>query len=407
MLKNKHLKDWARIVSYHFLGLSLPEVAGLATWSFGMVMTGSSSVTKISQFISRLNQEKTNTVRQRLKEWYLQAEAKTGKKRNQLEVNKCFAPLLQWILSLWNSEEKSLPLAIDATNIGQNFTVLSIHVLYQGCGIPVAWKIVKGTEKAAWKPHWQELLQCLKDVVSPDWQVLVSADRGLYSDWLFEAICALNWHPLLRINPQGTYQIRGEQEWQLLDTLIPHTGLSWSGVVTCFKTNPLPCTLLARWDDGYQEPWLIITDLLPQQGDALWYSFRAWIECSYRDIKSDGWQWHKTRLREPSRAERLWLAMAVATLWTLGVGTDVDSPPPPLHDQQTDVDSPPPNIDAQQVPLTPLAIKQNIPRQTVPQISCFLQGLINILADLLNGKVISLTGLFPQKYPRRYAVNTS
>ena len=39
------------------------------------------------------------------------------------------APLLSWILRLGHSEEKWLPLAIDATNIGQNFTVLSLHVL--------------------------------------------------------------------------------------------------------------------------------------------------------------------------------------------------------------------------------------------------------------------------------------
>jgi hypothetical protein len=138
MLKNKYLKQWAKIVSYHFPHLSLPEVAGLATWSFGMVMTGSSSLTRVSEFISRLNQENRNTVRQRLKEWYQEADAKTGKKRSQLDVNECFAALLQWILSMWNSEEKWLPLAVDATNIGQNFTVLSVHVLYQGCGIPVA-----------------------------------------------------------------------------------------------------------------------------------------------------------------------------------------------------------------------------------------------------------------------------
>ena len=30
----------------------------------------------------------------------------------------------------------------------------------------------------------------------------------------------------------------------------------------------------------------------------------------------------KTRLREPARAERLWLAMAVATLWTVTMGSD-------------------------------------------------------------------------------------
>ena len=71
--------------------------------------------------------------------------------------------------------------------------------------------------------------------------------------------------------------------------------MSWSGVVTCFKSNPLNCTLLARWDEGYKDPWLIVTDLEPQQGDALWYGLRSWIECSYRDVKSDGWQWQKTR----------------------------------------------------------------------------------------------------------------
>ena len=82
-------------------------------------------------------------------------------------------------------------------------------------------KIVKGTEKGSWKPHWLNLFQLLKDVVPPDWQIIVSADRGLYADWIFEAICSLNWHPFLRINHQGTYQIKGEEEWQSLGSVVP------------------------------------------------------------------------------------------------------------------------------------------------------------------------------------------
>ena len=386
MLKNRYLKEWAKIVSYHFPHLSLPEVAGLATWSFGMVITGSSSVTRVSEFIAKLQSEKSNTVRQRLKEWYQDSNAKKGKKRRELDISECFAPLLKWILSLWNGQEKWLPLAVDATNIGSNFTVLSLNVLYQGCGIAVAWKIVKGTEKGSWKPHWQKLFQLLKDAVPSDWQVIVCADRGLYADWLFEEICALNWHPFLRINHQGTYQIRGQQEWRCLDTVVPHTGMSWSGVVTCFKSNPLNCSLLARWDEGYKDPWLIVTDLKPEQGNPRWYGFRSWIESSYRDVKSDGWQWHKTRLREPQRAERLWLAMAVATLWTVTVGGDVDR-----------------------------QINNHLPSEPVKlakisrQISCFLEGLLTIIADLLNGKSISLNGLFPfpSPVPHPMAVNTS
>jgi hypothetical protein len=390
MLQNKYLKDWSKIVSHHFPDLSLPEITGLATWSFGMVITGSSSITRVSEFIAKINGEKSNTVRKRLKEWYLDRDAKKGKKRRELEVGKCFAPLLKWILSLWNSEEKWLPLAIDATNIGQNFTVLSLHVLYQGCGIPVAWKIVKGTEKGSWKPHWLHLFQLLKDTVPTDWQVVVSADRGLYADWLFEEICALNWHPFFRINHQGTYQIKGEKEWRCLDTVLQKTGMNWSGNVTCFKTNPLNCTLLGRWDEGYKDPWLIVTDLEPEQGNALWYSFRSWIESSYRDLKSDGWQWHKTRLIEPERAERIWLAMAVATLWTITMGNGEQE-----YLQET--------LKNKGIAQNGVKPKSEL-KKTNRSISCFLQGLINIIADLLCGKGISLNGLFPKS---SFAVNTS
>lgn len=391
MLKNQYLKDWSNIVSAHFPHLSLPEIAGLASWSFGIVMTSSSSLTRVTELIAKINGESRNTVRRRLKEWYLDSQSKKGKKRRELDVSKCFAPLLSWVLSLWKSEEKWLPLAIDATYVGQNFTVLSLHVLYQSCGIPVAWKIVKGTEKGSWKPLWLELFQSLKEVIPNDWQVIVSADRGLYADWLFSEICALNWHPLLRINHhQGNYQIRGKQEWRCLDTVVPNTGMSWSGNVTCFKTNPLDCTLLARWDEGYQDPWLIVTDLKPEQANALWYGLRSWIESSYRDLKSDGWQWHKTRLGEPARAERIWLAMAVATLWTVTMGSGEQKHlPENLTEEKTDDDN--------------LGQKSGL-KKVNRSISCFLQGLINIVANLICGKGIYLNDLCPQT---SFAVNSS
>ncbi len=90
MLQNKYLKDWSKIVSYHFPHLSLPEIAGLASWSFGIVMTSSSSLTRVSELIAKVNGEKNDTVRKRLKEWYLDSDAKKGKKRKELDISKCF-----------------------------------------------------------------------------------------------------------------------------------------------------------------------------------------------------------------------------------------------------------------------------------------------------------------------------
>ncbi len=227
------------------------------------------------------------------------------------------------------------------------------------------------------KPHWIRLFQALKDIVPQRYFVIVSADRGLYASWLYQEIVELGWHPFLRINHQGQYCRTNSDSWQPLTTVVSRENRNWSGKITCFQSNPLDCTLLERWDDGYADPWLILTDLNPTAADISWYGFRSWIECSYRDLKSDGWQWNKTRLRQPDRAERHWLAMAVAMLWmvTLGGEQEIFPHEPVISDRYVTHESTP-----------------------TPQISCFLNGLLTIVARLLKGQSIALGRLFPLSF---------
>jgi hypothetical protein len=35
------------------------------------------------------------------------------------------------------------------------------------------------------------------------------------------------------------------------------------------------CLLLARWEEGDKDPWLILTDLAPEASDAGWDGLRA------------------------------------------------------------------------------------------------------------------------------------
>src|SRR5438093_4246255 len=90
------------------------------------------------------------------------------------------------------------------------------------------------------------------------------------------------------------------------------------------KTMKEDTAFRARWEEGYKDPWLILTDLAPEASDAGWYGLRAWIEQGFKITKRAGWQWHRTRMRDPDRAARLWLAVAVATLWLLSVGEVAD-----------------------------------------------------------------------------------
>ncbi len=283
---------------------------------------------------------------------------------------------MRWVISLLPRNIEQIALALDATSISDKFVVLSLNILLAGCGIPIAWCVVKASAPGSWKSHWQKLLETLKGAIPCHFQVIVTADRGLYASWLYQLIVEAGWHPFLRINHQGTYRIPPNKTWRSLAGAVRTPGLFWSGQVVCFQTNPLECTLLARWDIGYKDPWLIVTDLEPQQADPLWYGLRSSTECVYRDLKSDGWQWHHTRLLDPNRAERLWLAIAVATLWMVILGGDADNSSPPLP--------------LEQLPSQHRSFSSPLPRNPLRQLSCFLQGLLTLTANLLNNIPIHL-----------------
>src|SRR5438270_12145430 len=86
----------------------------------------------------------------------------------------------------------------------------------------------------------------------------------------------------------------------------------------------LQCTLLASQGQGHAEPWLIVTDLPAEVARASWYGLRGWIEQGYKRVKGEGWNLPRTRIGACQRLERLWLAVAVATLWVLEVGGEAE-----------------------------------------------------------------------------------
>ena len=66
-----------------------------------------------------------------------------------------------------------------------------------------------------------------------------------------------------------------------------------------------------------------LTDLDPSEAGASRRSLRFWIETEFKALKSVGWQWRKTRRRNPARVERHWPVLAAATLLTLAAGNRV------------------------------------------------------------------------------------
>jgi hypothetical protein len=285
MPRHVGLSQWHQTLSTYLPDLSQPQVAVLALWSLGIVLAQSCGLTTVAVLLAYLLDLSASSMRERLRDFYRDAShkrgAKRGDKRRSLDVPSCFPALLRWVVAWSPPTTRHLALAMDASTLGQRFTILSITVVIRGCAIPVAWHIVEATRAGAWRPHWEALFASLDGCVGAEWTVIVAADRGLYAKWLFPAIQKLGWHPYLRINRQGQYRPAGAAHFRPLSQVVTRVGQRWSGQVTCFATKDrqLACSLLARWDRGYTDPWLVLTDLAPQQADVAWYGLRAWIEC--------------------------------------------------------------------------------------------------------------------------------
>ncbi len=245
MTCSERVSQWTATVSRQLPHLSRPQARVLALWSLGMVLAHSCGLSQVSALLALLLGQQEETLRQRLREWYYPAEDKAGKTRRTLEVEACFAPLLRWVLAWWPEDHQELALALDATTLGQRFTVLCISVLVRGCAIPVAWKVLAYNQKGSWQPHWQALLAHLDGVIPAEWKVLVLADRGLYAPWLYRQIVAQGWHPFLRINLGAKACVQGSDRWEWISHWLPAVGEQWVQRVACFadRKTRLDCTL--------------------------------------------------------------------------------------------------------------------------------------------------------------------
>lgn len=298
------------------------ERRGLALWVVGAILAGSACQTAVSSALRPLGLG-AHALRQRLREWTYDGGDRAAPCATQLEVARCFAPLLGWVLGLWQGE--TLPLAIDMTSLGRRWVVVAVCVLYRGIAIPVAWHVRPGPGYGPWMPTVCALLRTLQPAVPPELQVLVLTDRGLWSPRLWRQIRALGWHPVMRVRPDATFAPQGQPR-RPARTLVPGQGHLWVGAGTAFKHARVrrQGTLVVVWAADQEAPWLVLTDLAPDQIGPVWYGLRIWIEQGFRALKSAGWHWERIRRTDPERVARHWLVLAVAAVLTAAYGTRVE-----------------------------------------------------------------------------------
>jgi hypothetical protein len=177
---------------------------------FALIALGTLAQTRVCLYLAQLTSIAPNTWRQRLKRF-----------RQQPFPEQTLFPALLRLVVEWLRLPQVF-LALDATTLGNRWTVLALGVVVHHHTIPIAWRVLRGNTKGAWLPLCEAMLALLRGALPKSMPVYVLTDRGLWSPELFWGNRA-----------QRVASADAHQRARQLSSVVGASGASVGGVVSC------------------------------------------------------------------------------------------------------------------------------------------------------------------------------
>lgn len=227
-----------------------------------------------------------------------------------------------WVLQQFGSSQSRL--LVDETKLSTHLSIMVMGLWVDGGCIPLAWRCYHAKDYP--KEGQVKLICGLMETVlgaAPHRSFEVLADRGIgTSPELIKALHSLKVRVLFRV--QGTVMFRDAHGCQIALKAMVKEGEHWAGVGEVFKKcGWLKIYAQVLWGQGYRDPWCLVSTAPVAAAD---YGQRFQHECSFRDLKSDGFEWNTSHIWMPEHAERLILILALAYTLVLLLGMQVVRP---------------------------------------------------------------------------------
>jgi hypothetical protein len=307
------LYQWNGEIRGIFRELGVWQALGLALYSYGVVLARECAPSKVAEHLGKVG--KIKSVERRLERWL---------SNERLDWRRCCVAWSGFVLRRYVGEQ--VILLVDETKLGQHLSVMVVGLAYRGCCIPLAFWCYPPTQWPMEQVRLIEELLCWTAESIPDTcKPILEADRGIgTSPDLLRVIDALGWFYLLRVQGQTRFQAADGTTSALKDLVNPGGHFTAQGKVFK-KAGWLQEIVHVIWDLPYQQAWCLVTNC-PHISGRL-YARRTWQEASFRDLKSDGWQWQTSRIFTPHHANSLLLVLAVAYAFVLSLGALVFDEP--------------------------------------------------------------------------------
>jgi hypothetical protein len=296
-------------VQQHLTALPKPQQKALAFFVSTLLQTQSVQQTKIARCPLPLTEAKPDS-RERRFQRFLATTKQTLEAVQQQWAG--------WVLSCLPppQDKEPLVLLVDETSLQEHVRVMAVCLAWQGRAIPLAWKAYPAHKDRCQVEIIVSLLSQIRRGVPSEQAVVVQADRGIgVSPALLCGIAALGWFYLVRVTNQVRVRFAGDGSEVAIGSLLKQAGetIALTFGEAFKKFGWLACGILGCYEVEHKEGWCLVTNY--PGATCRGYALRMWVEACFKDLKSGSWNWHLSCLREASRVERLWLVMALSTLF--------------------------------------------------------------------------------------------
>ena len=243
----------------------------------------------------------------------------------RVEVAKWFKHFVEAMYLSFSNE--TIYLLIDSTQAGSQCRTLMAAICYHQTVLPVGWKTYKGKKGHLKGEAHRALLESVQPYLRYAKRVIVLGDAEFSSETVIAWLVAQKWDFVLRFQNRYLVQITPNGAWQSMKTVYEAAEVTPGQVKHWEKAgytqlHHLPdLTLTVQWGKEHSEPICLVSSLPADQSPHQVYEMRYWIETLFGNHKSRGFQLERTHLTNPEHIDRLILAIAIATCFTLGLGT--------------------------------------------------------------------------------------
>ncbi len=238
-----------------------------------------------------------------------------------LRVREWYSPVVCELLGHVVASGQTVRLIIDGTKVGGGHRLLMVALAYRRRSLPIAWTWVKGTRGHSLATTQCALFAYVRNLLPATASVVVVGDSEFGAVELMRHFNQWGWCYVLRQKGRVNLTTQEAEAWQRLDTLVQQPGQAlWLTKISLTQRFAFPVNLLAYWQLGEKQPWLLATNLPTQRQTLVAYRRRMWIEEMFADFKQHGFDLESTHLRHFLRLSRLTLCVALLYLWTVAFG---------------------------------------------------------------------------------------